>query len=228
MPLWTGNVIPGGGRWVHRHVERHGDHPIRRWSKDAPDLKCNVPCQTCNGGWMAHLEERAKPILTSLILGQSSRLELHNLELISFWALKTCLMLDRCSEAQRQNIPASEFVELYLKQSVLPSAHVWVGKCHVARGSWFQARTLDLDTGDGMTRGYGATLWVGHVVFQLISIGLSGSVKVGLKPDVMADLAPIWPRSFKLDWPATPALSLTDVVHLGDRIAASGLRLYPD
>lgn len=227
MPLWTGRVIPGNSRWIHRHVERHGDDPIREWTKDAPDLKCNVPCGPCNVGWMSQLEDRAMPVLTPLIEGRPTRLEPHNLELISFWALKTSLMLDRCSDASRQNIPVQEFSDLYKSQSVLPSAHIWIGKCDAARGSWFQARTLDLDTGDRTTRGYGATLWVGHLVFQVISIPLSGNVKLGLKPDVVAVIAPIWPRSFKLDWPATRDLSLTEVVDLGDRIAASGLRLYP-
>jgi hypothetical protein len=227
MPLWTGSVIPGDGRWIHRHVERDGDDPIREWRKKGPDLKCNAACRVCNEGWMSQLEDRAKPILKPMIQGEPTRLELHKLTVISFWALKTGLMLDRCSEARRQNIPAGEFVELYGAQSVLPSAHVWIGKCDVARGSWFQARTLDLDTGDAVTSGYGATLWIGHLVFQLISIGLSGRVKLGLKPDVVAVMAPIWPRNFKLDWPATPALSLPQVVNLGDRIAASGLRLYP-
>jgi hypothetical protein len=42
------------------------------------------------------------------------------LELISYWALKTSLMLDRCSEASRQNIPSSEFKDLYVHKSVLP------------------------------------------------------------------------------------------------------------
>jgi hypothetical protein len=69
---------------------------------------------------------------------------------------------------------------------------------------------------------------VGRVVFQVISVRLSGPVKLGLKPDLLTAVAPIWPRNFKLDWPATPDLSLRDVVDLGDRIAASGLQIYPD
>jgi hypothetical protein len=83
----------------------------------------------------------------------------------------------------------------------------------LSRGSW--SRVL-------------LALWgVGHVVFQIISIGLSGRVKLGLKPDVLAVMAPIWPRNFKLDWPATGDLSLRKVADLGDRIADSGLRIYP-
>jgi hypothetical protein len=227
IPSWTGDVIPGTGPWIHHHVERHGDAPIREWKKDAPDLKCNVPCKRCNEGWMAQLEDRAKPVLVPLIQGRPTRLGPHELEFIAFWAFKTSLMLDRCSDAPRQNIPAAEFRDLYTKQSVLPSAHLSLGRSNVARGSSFQARTVDLDPGDGWTRGYGATLWVGHVVFQIISIRLSGPVKLGLKPDVLAVMAPIWPRNFKLDWPATADLSFREVADLGDHIADSGLRIYP-
>jgi DNA-binding transcriptional ArsR family regulator len=90
----------------------------------------------------------AQPVLTPLIQGKTTRLEPHQLELICFWALKTTLMLDRCNDAQRQNAPESEFREVYEKQSVLASTHVWIGKCDVSRGSWFQSRTVELDTGD--------------------------------------------------------------------------------
>jgi hypothetical protein len=65
-------------------------------------------------------------------------------------------------------------------------------------------------------------------VFEVISIEVSGRVKLGLKPDVLSVIAPIWPRNFKIDWPATPGMILTQVVNLGDQIVASGLRIYPD
>jgi hypothetical protein len=32
-----------------------------------PDLKCHVACKPCNEGWMARLEDRAKPVLAPLI-----------------------------------------------------------------------------------------------------------------------------------------------------------------
>ena len=227
IPLWTGDVIPGSGRWVHRHVERHDDRPLREWTKKVPDLKCRVPCEACNNGWMSKLEGCVKPVLTPLKRGKAIRLELHHLELISYWALKTSLMLDRCSEASRQNIPASEFKDLYYRKSVLPWTYVWLGRCASARGSWFQARTLDMDTKDAVTRGYGATFWIGHAVFEVISIKIRGPLDLVLKPDVRKDLAPIWPRGFKLDWPTTPDLTLRQVVDLSDRIAASGIRMVP-
>jgi hypothetical protein len=88
----------------------------REWSTDAPDLKCNVPCKPCNEGWMAQLEDRAKPALVPLIRGRPTRLEPHRLELISFWALKTTFMLDRCSDAEHQNVPPTEFRQLYQKR----------------------------------------------------------------------------------------------------------------
>lgn len=63
-------------------------------------------------------------------------------------------------------------------QAPLPSTHVWLGKCVAAQGSWFQARTLDMDTGDALAHSYGATLWVGHAVFQIISIDRPLRVRV--------------------------------------------------
>ena len=176
---------------------------------------------------MSQLEDRAKPILTPLIEGRPTRLELHSLESVCFWALKTTLMLDRCSDAKRQNLPARLFRELFAAQGVLPSAYVWIGRSDVARGSWFQNRTLDLDAGDATTSGFGATLWVGHVVFEVLAVELVGPLTLGLKDDVLARMAPIWPRSFKLDWPATADMTQDQVFKLGDDIASSGLRIHP-
>src|SRR5438045_3538534 len=84
LALWTGEVIPGTGPWTHHHVERYGDEPIREWRTDAPDLKCNVVCKSCNNGWMSAVESRAKPVLTPMIQGRSTRLHVHELDLISF------------------------------------------------------------------------------------------------------------------------------------------------
>jgi hypothetical protein len=134
-------------------------------------------------------------------------------------------MLDRCSEANHQNIPAAEYTDMYRLKTVLPATHVWLGKCEVAKGSWFQARTVEMDPDGEPAPGYGATLWIGHLVLH--SIAVPPTLKIGLKPDVLDALAPIWPRGFKLDWPATDALSLDQIVGLGDRIAASGIRMYP-
>jgi hypothetical protein len=227
MPQWLGTVLPGHGPWVHRQTVRHGDEPLHEWKTAGPDMKCKVVCTSCNSGWMSQLEEEAKPILTPPIQGHACRLTTHHLEILTYWALKTALMLDRCSEAERQNIPASEFAALYARRAPGTAVHAWIGTCDVARGSWFQARTVDLDSGDAQTRGFGATLWLGHLVFQLISIAVPPAVKLGLKPDLLEAVAPIWPRGFKLDWPVTAALSLEQVVGLGDRIAASGVRMYP-
>jgi hypothetical protein len=208
IPEWVGDVLPGEGRWVHGHTERHVDQSIRQWTTNGPDLKCNVPCQVCNTGWMSRLEDRAKPVLTPLFQGHPRQLAVHDLEVISYWALKTTLMLDRCSEASHQNIPAAEYAAMYKRKALLPATHVWLGKCEVAKGSWFQARTVEMDPENAPTPGYGATLWIGHLLVQILSIAVPPTLKIGLKPDVLDALAPIWPRGFKLDWPATDTLSL--------------------
>jgi hypothetical protein len=227
IPEWVGDVLPGEGRWVQGHAERLVEKSVRRWTTDGPDLKCKVPCQTCNSGWMSQLEDRAKPVLTPLLEGSQQRLEAHDLELISYWALKTALMLDRCSEAGHQNISAAEYAAVYKRKGVLPSTHVWLGKCQVAKGSWFQARTVKMDPDGRPAPGYGTTLWIGHLVIQIISIDVPSTLKIVLKPDLLGALAPIWPRGFKLDWPTTTSLSLEEVVQLGDRIAVSGITMGP-
>ena len=77
-------------------------------------------------------------MLTPLLVGDNRRLEPHQLQLLTFWALKTALMLDKCSEASMQNIPIAQYPELYAIQGVLSSTHVWLGACNAARGSWCQ------------------------------------------------------------------------------------------
>ncbi len=122
---------------------------------------------------------------------------------------------------------ACEYTAMYRLKAVLPATHVWLGKCEVAKGSWFQARTVEMDLDGESAPGYGATLWIGTPCAPNPLDRRPADLKIGLKPDVLDALAPIWPRGFKLDWPATDALSLDQIVGLGDRIAASGIRMYP-
>jgi len=56
-----------------------------------------------------------------------------------------------------------------------------------------------MDPDNEPASGYGAMLWIGHLVFQILSIAVPPTLKIGLKPDVSAAVAPIWPRGFKLD-----------------------------
>src|SRR6185437_16541610 len=46
-------------------------------------------CGECNGGWMARLEEQAKPALSPLVSGTPRTLERAEQQILARWAIKT-------------------------------------------------------------------------------------------------------------------------------------------
>jgi hypothetical protein len=67
-----------------------------------------VVCPACNGGWMSTLENRAKPVMTPLILGtvvsKGTELTDASINTINTWMTKTTILLD-CTEGTPPAIP---------------------------------------------------------------------------------------------------------------------------
>jgi hypothetical protein len=121
---------------------------VRRWTTDGPDLKCKVPCQTFNGGWMSRLENRAKPVLTPLFKRRQQRLEAHDLELISYWALKTALILESAAKpSTRTSRQPSTRLCVSARGCLRQPMSGWAN-VRSPRVRGFTARTVEMDPDD--------------------------------------------------------------------------------
>jgi hypothetical protein len=79
--------------------------PSRKVAEPFTETRVRRVCRGCNNGWMAQLEERVQPVLTSMIKGQSVRLETSDVAAIATWATKTAMMhefTDTGSQAYEQ------------------------------------------------------------------------------------------------------------------------------
>jgi len=83
IPKWLGSVLhraqaptgssASGKRFTHRFTPAPGEASSpREWSADEVDLVTNSVCQQCNSGWLHDLETMARPVLTRLVLGEST------------------------------------------------------------------------------------------------------------------------------------------------------------
>jgi len=63
-------------------------------------LYSRAACRHCNNGWMSELEQRARPLLTPAIPGQTVRWDAEEQLIVAAWAFKTALMLDRSSTSR--------------------------------------------------------------------------------------------------------------------------------
>jgi hypothetical protein len=61
-------------------------------TKQAAGQRAKIVCEACNHGWMSKLEGEAKPVLSPLILGHASTLDMVQQILAATWAVKTAMV----------------------------------------------------------------------------------------------------------------------------------------
>jgi hypothetical protein len=96
---WTQKLIPlTAERWTNHAFTAKSDGDknvyitpvIRKIEGDIGSKKIRVVCKACNEGWMNTIEERARQVLSSLIMGEPHTLTAEELETIGTWlVLKT-------------------------------------------------------------------------------------------------------------------------------------------
>jgi hypothetical protein len=181
-PAWLTDVLPGvdGGTITHARGGQRTSDPLRRWTSKAVAFKVRYVCESCNTGWMARLEEAVIPLLTPMIRGEPSetrervRLKPSQQQLLAFWLVKTVAMLDLTSG--EGIVPMGELQWLYLhRRKRVPPPRTWVWLAAYtgpANTSSFQSGTVVPDgaSDHSQPQGYQATMSIGHVVFQVVSV----------------------------------------------------------
>jgi hypothetical protein len=101
-PDWVLNLLPGEKVGTSYYVSSKLPNMVRTWvTKEHTGVTVKAVCQTCNQGWMSRLEERAKTVLSPLLLGKGGRdLTGQDAALIVAWALKTSVVFDAASHRQ--------------------------------------------------------------------------------------------------------------------------------
>jgi hypothetical protein len=100
FPRWLNTIFPTDENaerkpeWLRHVADEGGVYPVAWSSTEIASLTTRLVCHDCNTGWMAELEERARPILTPLIKGNASSVTQAEQLVIATWATKTVMVLE--------------------------------------------------------------------------------------------------------------------------------------
>ncbi len=138
-------VFCGRGKVTLEHVwphwiieliaERFTDTSVTvTWGKDreriapGPDATVKRVCNACNNGWMSRLEDRAKPILGPMIMGDNIPITLapSSQRTLASWALKTALMLDFLHSGSKPVFPASAYSSFFRDGQPSRRTAIWM------------------------------------------------------------------------------------------------------
>jgi hypothetical protein len=131
-PHWIREVLPDGHvkGYATQHQIAVGTGKVTEATPTlrvkAADREVKVVCRTCNGGWMSDLENAAKPLLKTLILGEPPNLSESNQTLIAFWAAKTAMMLQFLHPLDIRGVPAAHYQHVYTEKAAPPTMRIWL------------------------------------------------------------------------------------------------------
>jgi hypothetical protein len=143
----------------------------------ALDWKEKVACGVCNSGWMSAIEDNhAKPVLTSLIVGQLDiPITRSAARSIAIFAFKTAAVIDLMPIRQKQQKPFfSKRIRSNFRDSLTIPPSVWMWMCpYVAKN--YRADTFATNyQGESPVAGpmqfYICTYAIGHFVFQVLAL----------------------------------------------------------
>ena len=222
LPDWLKMLFPRSADSRHMFAfmepgDTHDAPKITQYVKPghSGSVKVRVVCEGCNNGWMAGLENRAKPVLKQLIRGESCRLGPEEQNILATWAAKTAMTAE-CKRTRPDGTTRQE--REYLKQKLRPPPHWLVWLAGYDGASWkeltvFQSRgNLRMPAvglpGPKVNYVQATTFGMGRVVFRTIGTTFSDSAAIiaGIGDDGFIRLHPNLPSS--VIWP--PAATLND------------------
>lgn len=108
------------GELVHERHPRKHQGPMKA-------AKFRIVCRTCNSEWMSGIENRAKPILSSLMLAEETRLDKSAVEKIAAWLALRTIIFEFSGTPDSKTVPKSDYD--FIRAHRLPPAHwrIWIG-----------------------------------------------------------------------------------------------------
>jgi hypothetical protein len=202
FPQWIAAALPGPGAGGFL-AERVSDlDALASWKAAKPNTQVRIG-KACNEGWMSLLEDRAKPILSSLINPTRRRttLSLAAQDLIALWVAKTTYMADLSNAVHV--VPASCFRALYVTREPPSDMRIWLSAYDAKHAihMWSQAMQVGPVSDRDRVDGYVMTVTLGCLVFQVAHFFDADVGPAETGQDAL--LVPVWPRQGRSQfWPA--------------------------
>lgn len=183
--------------------------------------KVRVVCRTCNGGWMSRLEEKTKPILTPLILGEDVTLSERQQALLATWIAKTTI-INEYTDYTNISIPYEHRLHLMSKQEPPKNWKIWIASY---TGSKWRSAHYHHAVGlhrEGTPKFIGPNtqatmIVVGAFLFHCFS---TTDTDINFSPSAHAKIYQIWPSiQAPLKWEAAEVLTDEQVTAMADGLA---------
>jgi len=124
-PLWLRAIFADSGSTHIIQSERASGN--RNYHGNLLGATVRIVCASCNNGWLSRLEQKSMKLLSNMIRGGYRQLEAADQELLSFWCVKTGLILDRVSSPP--TIPPRHGLLIFSKRRPVDHCHIWLTSC---------------------------------------------------------------------------------------------------
>ncbi|OJU82873.1 MAG: hypothetical protein BGO11_20820 [Solirubrobacterales bacterium 70-9] len=169
------------------------------WSDRPFQFQVRCTCHACQHGWMARLEERAKPFLRSMIEGFGRTLYDEGREAVATWAIKTCMSFEGANP--NQSIPETHYRHMATHQSPPRNTQVWLGAVDDPTVTTSVAYHWHHGLGVEGHDAYLAAMSVGHLAIVVVGFGTEDPMTRKLDGWPREALIDLWPREEPLRWP---------------------------
>jgi hypothetical protein len=218
IPSWLSRIAPDDVTLIHSppFLWTHGQlGPISSDGKNALPIHDDheflvlaAICEDCNGGWLSRLENAVSAVLKPMILGQTQSLTAQQQEWVTFWALKTALLLDHTCRPGFRLMPPQLFGLLFAERTTKkppPMTEASLGYVPFATFAVDLGYTSNLEVVRGRVIpddfAYRIVLIVGRLMF--VVTGTNVDRPVWVPPQVRGDeaLVQIHPGRGPVEWP---------------------------
>jgi hypothetical protein len=196
-------------------IHREGRHDVPK--KHGGDIRrrgVRCVCIKCNSGWMSSLQERAKPIVETMLDLSAFTLTQEAQSVLSAWiamAVITAEYMDKTKVA----IPDSERQYLYLEHSAPKDWGIWIAR-HEPSPAW-RPRIIHqilhisedgdgvIDSGTRTPNTQATTYKVGNILIHAMSCFYLDIV-AGLPYSILfpRKVFRVWPFRSEIRWPSAP------------------------
>lgn len=191
---------------VYHVINVDGEAPAQRSFKTRRFTETiHKVCADCNNGWMASLEERAKPLIEAMIADESLTLGQEAQGVLAAWALKTAIVLNAAQSAPwRPSVLTEEARHLAATGTATGNVLVLLSgfiDAPPARSRlWGTTAQVLTQSGERITADiYGATIALSTVCLQVMYTAvpdMADAFALEARPAIHL----IWPYRAPLDW----------------------------
>ncbi len=179
------------------------DAPLRNKRVNCLKIRIKCVCKKCNNEWMSVLQNRAKPVIESLLDCPTSTLDINQCKTLALWAVMSTMVLETTNEPKIWRFTDPERCLFYKREQIPPFTFVWIANWIDSPGPSYGSRVL----GDKSDRATVTTFGFGTLVFQVLKVvpcDATGNKTMELRPGLPWGqiMLQVWkPQVVPICWP---------------------------